>query len=214
MGPSKTNRVQMEQVWLSLKGAANLLGVHPSTVRKWSNEGKLPVHLTQGGHRRYLASEMALWKEAHNHSETADVDYLLQQAVLSVRLQMHRQDLENESWYARMDAGDREYFRTSGRQMIQAILTQLVVQNEDGSLQARALGQDYAARCRKQGLSLVDASLAFLFFRRRVLVAIVEAYRGARIYFPEVWEMLLRKYSDFTDEVLMSILQQYEPYAR
>ncbi len=37
----------MGEKWLSLKDAADLLGVHPSTVRLWSNKGLLPVHLTQ-----------------------------------------------------------------------------------------------------------------------------------------------------------------------
>ena len=36
----------MNKEWLGLSGTADLLGVHPSTVRKWSDEGKLPVHLT------------------------------------------------------------------------------------------------------------------------------------------------------------------------
>ncbi len=39
--------------WLSLSDAARLLGVHPSTVRLWSDKGVLPTHRTSGGHRRY-----------------------------------------------------------------------------------------------------------------------------------------------------------------
>lgn len=30
--------------WLSLSDAAEVLGVHPSTVRLWSDKGVLPVH--------------------------------------------------------------------------------------------------------------------------------------------------------------------------
>ena len=43
----------MTDEWLSLSDAAKLLGVHPSTVRLWSDKGALPVHKTQRGHRRY-----------------------------------------------------------------------------------------------------------------------------------------------------------------
>jgi excisionase family DNA binding protein len=32
--------------------AANLLAVHPSTVKRWCNDGDLPSELTPGGHRR------------------------------------------------------------------------------------------------------------------------------------------------------------------
>ncbi|MCK4977066.1 MAG: helix-turn-helix domain-containing protein, partial [Anaerolineales bacterium] len=48
----------MSNEWLSLSDAAEILGVHPSTVRKWSDEGVLPVRRTKGGHRRYLRSEV------------------------------------------------------------------------------------------------------------------------------------------------------------
>ena len=43
----------MNDEWLSLSDAAKLLGVHPSTVRLWSDKGVLPTHRTSGGHRRY-----------------------------------------------------------------------------------------------------------------------------------------------------------------
>jgi excisionase family DNA binding protein len=37
---------------LTSSEAASLLAVHPSTVKRWCNEGELPSDLTQGGHRR------------------------------------------------------------------------------------------------------------------------------------------------------------------
>ena len=33
-----------ERDWLSLSGVAGMLGVHPSTVRLWSDKGVFPVH--------------------------------------------------------------------------------------------------------------------------------------------------------------------------
>ena len=37
---------------LSVSAAADLLGVHVDTVRRWTDEGKLPEVRTPGGHRR------------------------------------------------------------------------------------------------------------------------------------------------------------------
>ena len=51
----------MTDEWLSLSDAAKLLGVHPSTVRLWSDKGVLPTHRTSGGHRRYRRNEVLLW---------------------------------------------------------------------------------------------------------------------------------------------------------
>ncbi|ADL12442.1 regulatory protein MerR [Acetohalobium arabaticum DSM 5501] len=38
---------------LSVKEAADFLGVAKSTLRRWDNEGKLVADRTEGGHRRY-----------------------------------------------------------------------------------------------------------------------------------------------------------------
>ena len=59
----------MSDEWLSLRGAADILGVHPSTVRAWSDKGLLPVHRTQGGHRRYKRSEVEMWAEHARHPQ-------------------------------------------------------------------------------------------------------------------------------------------------
>ena len=41
--------------WVSLRQAAELLGVHPATVRSWADKGELPSRRTPGGHRRFPA---------------------------------------------------------------------------------------------------------------------------------------------------------------
>jgi len=39
--------------WLTLGQAARYLGVAQSTIRKWSDQGRVPAFYTPGGHRRY-----------------------------------------------------------------------------------------------------------------------------------------------------------------
>ena len=38
--------------WLTLGQAAKYLGVAQSTIRKWSDQGRVPAFYTPGGHRR------------------------------------------------------------------------------------------------------------------------------------------------------------------
>ena len=64
----------MANEWLTLSGAAKLLGVHPSTVRLWSDKGALPVHKTEGGHRRYKRGEILLWAEANSKSRVETIE--------------------------------------------------------------------------------------------------------------------------------------------
>lgn len=44
--------------WLTLGQAARFLGVAQSTIRKWSDQGRVPTFYTPGGHRRYRRSDL------------------------------------------------------------------------------------------------------------------------------------------------------------
>jgi excisionase family DNA binding protein len=44
--------------WLTLGQAAEYLGVAQSTIRKWSDSGRLPAFYTPGGHRRFRRSDL------------------------------------------------------------------------------------------------------------------------------------------------------------
>ena len=52
-----------ETDWLTLGQAARYLGVAQSTIRKWSDQKKLPAFYTPGGHRRYRRSDLDVFLE-------------------------------------------------------------------------------------------------------------------------------------------------------
>ena len=47
-----------EPDWLTLGQAAKYLGMAQSTIRKWSDTGRLPAFYTPGGHRRYRRADL------------------------------------------------------------------------------------------------------------------------------------------------------------
>jgi excisionase family DNA binding protein len=47
-----------EPDWLTLGQAATFLGVAQSTIRKWSDLGRVPAFYTPGGHRRYRRGDL------------------------------------------------------------------------------------------------------------------------------------------------------------
>ena len=47
-----------EPDWLTLGRAAKYLGVAQSTIRKWSDQGRVPAFYTPGGHRRYRRNDL------------------------------------------------------------------------------------------------------------------------------------------------------------
>ena len=63
----------MTKDWISLKEAADIVGVHPSPIRLWSDKGILPVHRTPGGHRRFRRADASgfLAAKSANHIELA-----------------------------------------------------------------------------------------------------------------------------------------------
>jgi excisionase family DNA binding protein len=49
--------------WLTLGQAARFLGVAQSTIRKWSDQGRVPAFYTPGGHRRYRRTDLETFLE-------------------------------------------------------------------------------------------------------------------------------------------------------
>ena len=67
----------MVSEWLSLSEVAEMLGVHPSTVRSWADQGRLPTHRTEGGHRRFRRADVELWLHSQKNNQVP-VDLMLQ----------------------------------------------------------------------------------------------------------------------------------------
>jgi excisionase family DNA binding protein len=61
--PTGSRRPANESDWLTLGQAAKYLGVAQSTIRKWSDQKKLPAFYTPGGHRRYRRSDLEAFLE-------------------------------------------------------------------------------------------------------------------------------------------------------
>ena len=192
----------MTDEWLSLKGAAELLGVHPSTVRLWSNKGLLPVHLTQGGHRRYLRTEVELWGANHHQVEPGE---MMQSVIRNVRVQIAEGKLEAETWYQKLDADARMQYRESARSLFHGLMA-FISDDENAAVESHAIGYEYASRARRYGLSYVDAARAFLFFRYALIESVMNAYRKANVSSQD----MLQKIHTFTDEILISLLETYQ----
>src|SRR5437764_1599813 len=57
-GPGPRRPASGETEWRTLGQAAKYLGVAQSTIRKWSDLGRVPAFYTPGGHRRYRRSDL------------------------------------------------------------------------------------------------------------------------------------------------------------
>jgi excisionase family DNA binding protein len=199
--------------WLSLSEAAELLGVHPSTVRSWADGGKLPVRRTRGGHRRFRRADVELWSQSQRLRSTESADLIIQNAVGRTRLQIGAGQLEAEAWFQKLDEEARDQYRRSGRALLQGMNGYLATKGATAEKQARATGIQYASIGRRCGLSRLEATQALLFFRGMLTESLISVYESAAIQSPHAWGDMLRKINTFADQVLLALLEEYQRYA-
>jgi len=56
--PGPATESETSKDLLTTKQAADILGVGTTSIKRWSDEGKLPAYKTAGGHRRYRRADV------------------------------------------------------------------------------------------------------------------------------------------------------------
>lgn len=198
--------------WLSLGDVAKKLGVHPSTVRTWSDQGVLPVYRTQGGHRRYLLDEINLWIETSRQKNEVAPERALHSVLNRIRFQIGENRLQEEIWYQKLDDEARHQYRMSSKNLMQSLASYLNAQGDDAMAESRSLGYEYASRGRRYGLCLLDATRAFLFFRNLLIESMTEVYLSSRVVEVEAWGEMLSRIHAFTDGTMLSLIETYQAF--
>ena len=93
--------------WLTLGQAAKYLGVAQSTIRKWSDLGRVPAFYTPGGHRRYRRTDLDAFLERSGPGKPARGPLVLVVDDDPQVREIVRVNLEIEG-YAVVEAGDAE----------------------------------------------------------------------------------------------------------
>jgi excisionase family DNA binding protein len=93
--------------WLTLGQAAKYLGVAQSTIRKWSDLGRVPAFYTPGGHRRYRRADLDAFLERSGPGKPARGPLVLVVDDDPQVREVVRVNLEMEG-YAVVEAGDAE----------------------------------------------------------------------------------------------------------
>jgi len=198
--------------WLTLGDVSEVLGIHPSTVRAWADQGILPVYRTRGGHRRFLENEIDLWVQTSRQKQSIEPSHALQDVLKHIRFKIAETKLESESWYQKLNEEARGLYRMSGKIIMQSLASYLSAKGDDAIAEARSLGYEYASRGRRHGLSLIDATRAFLFFRNSLLEAMISIYLDSRVSDTEAWGGMLTRIHAFTDQTMLSLMETYEAF--
>src|SRR6266513_3929010 len=123
-----------EPDWLTLGQAAKYLGVAQSTIRKWSDHGRVPAFYTPGGHRRYKRGDLDRFLERSGPSSAVssggpvvlivDDDERLREYV--------RVNLEMEGYTVREAGGAEEGLRVLEESTPGLVLLDVMMPGVDG----------------------------------------------------------------------------------
>ncbi len=161
--------------WHTLGEASRLLGVHPATIRQWSDEGKLSAFRTPGGHRRFARADIERLLQMTPVRGHGLASYVVHTAVERTRKGLP-EALAHAPWAQHLADDERGHWRAAGRQLL-GLVAQLATRAElSGEQQESALqfGRDYGRMMARTEHSLPDAVLAFLFFRDFLLETVLQ----------------------------------------
>ncbi len=200
----------MSEIFHSLKEAAEQLGVHPVTLRRWAESGKIRVVRTPGGHRRFASSEI----ERLKRQASGEVGPSIGEELREKALTHTREDISQHeaSWISNISDKERKEKRLLGRRLM-GLLIQFVGAEEDAGEEildeARTIARLYAKGVVMSGLPLQEALKAVNFFRDHILESAVVLPEAATRR-PEANQRMFRRLNTVLNEVQLQIADCYE----
>ena len=200
--------------WVSIRRAAEILGVNQATLRHWGDSGQLRTFTTPGGHRRFSEDDLL---SMTNESAVRAPRPALAEILLASRERyeaLARRCLAGSSWFGSFDDVARRRFRILGSSMLSLVCAYLTAgrrERERSLAEGRDVALEYGAEAARLGLSLREATEAFLLFRTPVLDSVNRWLRERGRNGRESDEML-RRANHFMDQVLLSMAGAHERY--
>lgn len=193
---------------VGLAEAAAIAGVSVGTVRRWSDEGRLPSFRTPGGHRRFRVADI---ERALAPASTDSVEALTALATSRIRRQLAAPRVRELDWLAGFDEGGRDRLRLLGRHLLTTVEDYLAKRRSRAAVltEARQFGLLYGRELASAGFTVRQGIEAFTFFRR----GLEEAARryAAQHHLPAAEIEDLRDNLDvLNDRVLLGIAEAYD----
>jgi len=196
--------------WLALGQAAEHLNVHPTTLRRWADNGDIPVMLTPGGHRRFAFADLVQFAgERSGLRRVQDLGRVwADRAITQTRheLVVHQHD----NWLANVDEDARLRHRSLGQQLMGLTLRYLSAEEGEELLdQAREIGHEYAGIALETSMPLSEALRAAIFFRDTLVETALHLPDNLRVR-PDASLRLLRHINTLINTVHLAIAEVYD----
>ena len=204
-----TQQLPETEEWLSLKAASKKLSVHPTTLRRWADNGDIPVMLTPGGHRRFSSIDIEQFAQnRHGLRRVSGIEQVWADRALTAT----RREIVSHKmpWLESIDEESRQRSRVVGRQLM-ALTLQYISNGDDERIldEARNLGYEYGKNCRQMGMPLTDALQASMFFRDTMIETALTLPENVNIR-PEANVRLLRRINTLLNTVHVAVAEVYD----
>lgn len=196
--------------WLTIDAACQLLGVDQSTLRRWSDSGKVPVFRTPGGHRRYNEDDL----KALLQGEARPRRRMSRQVLTDLSYSAYESDflrqVRSRRWYRAYNTRQLEELRALGRKLVDLAIRTISdrVDHEQIVEEGQAIGRRYGTMSAEAGLSADDAVEAFLFFRYPVIQAMTRFIEEEQIPVKRSGRIHM-EISQFLDQVLVATVSAH-----
>jgi hypothetical protein len=185
-----------------------MLGVDASTLRLWTDVGRIHAFRTPGGHRRYREEDLTVFLHSQQQKPPTHLADVIGHGGARLIPGTSRRQIREQRWYTDLDPQSADAMRLTCRKLMDALSAYISggrgrrVALAAGEEAGRALGVQVAAL----RLSPAEATRTFVFFKGSITQSV-----SSRLPLPSERRVRSIRYIDlFLDRVLVQMMAAYE----
>jgi hypothetical protein len=187
-----------------------MLGIHPTTLRRWSDQGAVPVKITPGGHRRFLREDILTFVNQRHLPQRVNPGQVWGDYAL---VETRRRLIGNPEprWLAVFRPEQRGEERELGRRLVSLIIQHISAPDDDQALlvEAKSIAVHYAQTCVQAQLTAAESLEATTFFRDTMTEVAIQMPQVALLE-REAQLRLLRKVNQIFNVVQVTVVECYD----
>jgi len=197
--------------WIGLAEASRFLGIAGATLRRWADDGRVPVFTTPGGHRRFSrrALQHFLPGPRHERPSLARLGASPERLVRAYHTRGRLHPAPTTPWLERLGEADRIDFRERGRGLVGILLDHLDAPDKSvAALRLQGgcrLAAEHGRRVAALGGSMTEAVQGFLQFRTPFLTELAATARRRSLDTAQATELLVAAESAM-DQLLLATM--------
>lgn len=182
--------------WISIAEASDVLGIAQATLRRWADEGRVPVFMTPGGHRRFAREslEHVLTEQSARRPSLARLGASPDRIARAYRTPAAGRPA-TAPWVDALSEQDRLAFRQRGRAMLELLVDHLDATDPTLAAlklqEASRLAAEHGRLARRSGASMSEAVQGFLQYRTPFLTELAATARRRALSTAQATDMLV-----------------------